>query len=166
MTLRQQFDRLDRRITAWMAHYGIALTRLSLGLVFLWFGALKFFPGASPAAELASRTIEQVSFGQVSPRTGLFVLAGWEVLIGVGLLLGRFLRITLLLLFVQMAGTLLPLFLHPAETFQRFPLAPTLEGQYIIKNLVLVAAAVIVGSTVRGGYVLSQPSAAARKRAT
>ncbi|HEV8599262.1 MAG TPA: DoxX family membrane protein [Gemmatimonadales bacterium] len=165
MTLRQQFDRLDRRITAWMAHFGITLTRLSLGLIFVWFGVLKFFPGASPAGELASRTIERVSFGQLSPPTGLFILAGWEVLIGVGLLLGRFLRITLLLLFIQMAGTLLPLFFYPSETFQRFPLSPTLEGQYIIKNLVLMAAALVVGSTVRGGYVLSQPTGG-RKRVT
>lgn len=86
------------------------------------------------------------------------------MLIGAGLLLGRFLRITLLLLFVQMAGTMLPLFFYPSETFQRFPLSPTLEGQYIIKNLVLVAAAVVVGSTVRGGYVLSQPTG--RQRGT
>jgi len=165
VTLRQRFDRLDRRITAWMAHHGITLTRLSLGLIFLWFGALKFLPGASPAAELASRTIERLSFGLLRSPTSLFILAGWEVLIGAGLLLGRFLRITLLLLFVQMAGTMLPLFFYPSETFQRFPLSPTLEGQYIIKNLVLVAAAVVVGSTVRGGYVLSQPTAG-RKRGT
>lgn len=157
MTLRQQFDRVDRRITAWMAHYGITLTRLALGFIFAWFGALKFFPGASPAGELASRTIERLSFGLIPPDTGLILLAVWEVLIGLGLLLGRFLRVTLLLLFVQMTGTLLPLFFYPAETFQHFPYGPTLEGQYIIKNLVLIAAAVVVGSTVRGGYVLSQP---------
>jgi uncharacterized membrane protein YphA (DoxX/SURF4 family) len=157
MPARQRFDRVDRRVTGWMARYGITLTRLSLGIIFLWFGALKFFPGASPAAELASRTIERVSFGRLSQRTGLLLLASWEVLVGIGLLLGRFLRVTLLLLFVQMAGTLLPLVFYPAETFQRFPLSPTLEGQYIIKNLVLVAAAVVVGSTVRGGYVLSRP---------
>jgi uncharacterized membrane protein YphA (DoxX/SURF4 family) len=116
----------------------------------LWFGALKFVPGWSPAAELASRTIQQVTFGLVPPEWGLLVLAAWESLIGVGLLLGRFLRVTLLLLAVQMIGTLLPLALFPSETFVMFPLAPSLEGQYIIKNLVLVAAATVVGATVRG----------------
>jgi hypothetical protein len=78
------------------------------------------------------------------------VLAAWETLIGLGLLTGKFLRITLLLLAVQMVGTLLPLLLFPAETFVVFPLAPSLEGQYIIKNLVLVSAATVVGATVRG----------------
>ena len=164
MTLRQRFDRVDRRITGWMARYGITLTRLSLGIIFAWFGALKFFPGASPAVDLASRTIERVSLGQVSQRTGLLILATWEVLIGVGLLLGRFLRITLRLLLVQMAGTMLPLFFYPAETFQNFPLSPTLEGQYIIKNLVLIAAALVVGATVRGGYLLSQPRSGPHRR--
>jgi uncharacterized membrane protein YkgB len=126
------------------------LSRLSLGIVFLWFGALKFVPGWSPAAELASRTLEQATFGLASPEWGLLVLAAWESLIGLGLLSGKFLRVTLLLLFVQMFGTLLPLVLFPSETFVVFPLAPTLEGQYIIKNLVLISAATVVGATVRG----------------
>ena len=73
------------------------------------------------------------------------MLAAWECLIGIGLLTGRFLRATLLLLAVQMVGTMTPLFLFPDETFTRFPIAPTLEGQYIIKNLVLIGAAMVVG---------------------
>jgi ABC-type uncharacterized transport system permease subunit len=77
------------------------------------------------------------------------LLAAWESAIGLGLLSGRLLRTTLLLLFVQMPGTLMPLLLFPEETFTRVPLAPTLEGQYIIKNLVLVGAALVIGSTVR-----------------
>ena len=79
------------------------------------------------------------------------------MLIGVGLITGRFLRATLLLLVVQMLGTLTPLVLFPTETFTIFPVAPTLEGQYIIKNLVLVAAAMVVGATVRGGQLLAEP---------
>ena len=85
------------------------------------------------------------------------VLAVWECLIGLGLLSGRFLRATLLLLFVQMLGTVTPLFLFPTETFTHFPWAPTLEGQYIIKNVVLVAAAIVIGATVRGGELTSEP---------
>jgi uncharacterized membrane protein YphA (DoxX/SURF4 family) len=141
---------VDRRITAWLGRHGVLLSRLSLGIIFLWFGALKFVPDWSPAAELASRTIEQVTFGLVPPELGLLVLAAWESLIGLGLLTGKFLRITLFLLAVQMMGTLLPLVLFPRETFVVFPLAPTLEGQYIIKNLVLLSAAAVVGATVRG----------------
>jgi len=148
-------DPVDYRITRWMARHGVLLARLALGIVFLWFGALKFIPGWSPATDLAGRTLERLSFRLVAADTGVFILAGVEVLIGLGLLTGKLLRLTLLLLFVQMVGTLTPLVLFPGETFTVVPLAPTLEGQYIIKNLVLVAAAVVVGATVRGGYVVA-----------
>ena len=157
MPLPQALERLDVRITSWMAAHGVALTRVALGIVFVWFGVLKFFPDMSPAADLASRTVERITFGRVPHLTGLYILASWETLIGLGLLVGRFMRATLLLLFVQMAGTMTPLVLFPSETFRAFPYSPTLEGQYIIKNLVLVAAALIVGATVRGGYLRAHP---------
>ena len=70
--------------------------------------------------------------------------------IGIGLFLGRWMRAVLLLLFVQMLGTITPLFLFPAETLTIFPIAPTLEGQYIIKNVVIVASAIVLGATVGG----------------
>lgn len=153
-----RFTTLDRRVTAWLGLHGVNLSRISLGIIFLWFGALKFSPGLSPAADLASQTIELVTFGTVPRDAGLVVLAAWETLIGIGLLTGRFLRITLLLLAVQMVGTLLPLVLFPRETFVVFPLAPTLEGQYIIKNLVLVSAAAVVGATLRGKGLAPDPA--------
>lgn len=141
-----------------MATHGITLTRVALGVVFLWFGAIKFVPGWSPAEELAGRTIERITFGAVPAEVGVPILAAWESLIGIGLLAGRFLRVTLLLLFAQMPGTLLPLVLFPAETFTAFPYAPTMEGQYIIKNLVLIGAAIVVGATVRGGELRAEPN--------
>jgi uncharacterized membrane protein YphA (DoxX/SURF4 family) len=153
-------ERLDRNITAALARSGVPVLRIGLGVVFLWFGGLKFFPGLSPAQDLATRTIEQLSGGLIGPTLSLPVLAAWESLIGLGLLTGLFLRATLLLLVVQMIGTLTPLILFPAETFTRFPFAPTLEGQYIIKNVVLVGAAMVVGATVRGGGLASEPSPA------
>lgn len=144
-------DRIDRRLTSWMADNGVRLTRLALGVVFLWFGIIKLGPGWSPATDLAARTIERLTFGIVQPELGIPILAVWESLIGIGLLTGKFLRTTLLLLFVQMPGTMMPLLFFPAETFNAFPHAPTLEGQYIVKNIVLVGAAIMVGATVRGG---------------
>ena len=149
--LRQSLDRLDARITSVLARTGVPALRLGLGIVFLWFGVLKFIPDLSPAADIATRTIERLTFGAVGPELSLPILAAWEALIGLGLLTGRFLRGTLLLLALQMAGALMPLILFPGETFTRFPIAPTLEGQYIIKNIVLIGAAMVVGSTVRGG---------------
>jgi uncharacterized membrane protein YphA (DoxX/SURF4 family) len=155
-SLAARFDAIDARITSWMARHGVPLLRMSLGVVFLWFGALKLFPGLSPAQDLAARTIEQLSFGVVGPAVSLPALALWEVVIGLGLLTGVCMRATLLLLAVQMAGTLTPLVLFPSEVFTRVPYAPTLEGQYIIKNAVLISAAIVIGATVRGGGLVTE----------
>jgi uncharacterized membrane protein YkgB len=156
-TLWNRFDRLDTRLTSWMARYGVLLLRLSLGVVYLWFGGLKFIPGASPAEDLALRTIEILTFGVVSGSTALPILAGWEVLIGLGLIVGIGMRFTLLLLALQMAGTVSPIFFFPQETFTVFPIVPTLEGQYILKNLVIASAALVIGATVRGGKLVAEP---------
>jgi uncharacterized membrane protein YphA (DoxX/SURF4 family) len=150
----------DKRITNWMARYGVVLLRISLGVVFLWFGVLKFFPGLSPAQDLAVRTISALTFGYVPAGVSVPVLAAWECVIGLGLISGVFMRGTLLLLWLQMLGTITPLLLFPAQTFLHFPYAPTLEGQYIIKNLVLVSAGLVIGATVRGGAVVADPDVA------
>ena len=152
-----RFDAIDARITHWMASHGMRLLRVSLGVVFLWFGALKFFPGLSPASDLAARTIYALSFGAVSAQVSVPLLAAWECVIGLGLIIGVYMRATLLLLALQMAGTLTPLLLFPGEVFTRVPYAPTLEGQYIIKNAVLISAAIVLGATVRGGRLTSEP---------
>jgi uncharacterized membrane protein YphA (DoxX/SURF4 family) len=158
---RRRYDRLDLAITGWLARAGIVVLRLGLGLVFLWFGVLKFVPGLSPAQDLATRTIERLTLGTVEPDISLPILAAWESLIGLGLLSGRFLRATLFLLAVQMLGAAMPLVLFPDETFTQFPYAPTLEGQYIIKNVVLVGAAMVIGATVRGGAIVPRRGARA-----
>ena len=154
-TLMTHLDRLDKNLTAHMARHGITLLRLSVGIIFLWFGFLKFFPGLSPAEDLAARTIQVLSFGWITPPIALTLLAVWECVVGLGLILGVYLRATLLLLWLQMAGTVTPLFIFPQEVFSQLPYAPTLEGQYIIKNLVLVSAGIVVGATVRGGRLRS-----------
>ena len=160
MQLESRFDALDTRITRWMARHGVPLLRMSLGVVFLWFGFLKFFPGLSPAQDLAARTVDRLTFGMVPAGIAIPVLATWECLIGIGLLTNVAMRATLLLLVVQMAGTLTPVVLFPTEVFTRIPYAPTLEGQYIIKNAVLISAAIVIGATVRGGRLVPDAPAA------
>src|SRR3984957_332839 len=150
----------ETRITEWMAKHGILLTRLALGLVFLWFGALKFAHGMSEAEDVARRTLVKLTFGLLPSEVCVYVLASWECVIGVGLLSGKFLRSTLLLLFLQLPGTFLPLLFFPSETWKHFPYAPTLEGQYIIKNIVLISAAIVVGATTSGGRIIADPTAA------
>lgn len=155
-------DRLDQRITTTLAVAAVPSLRIAMGIVFLWFGALKLFPGASPAADLASRTVETLTLGVVTPAIAVPLLGAWEVAIGVGLVTGWFLRATLLLLALQMVGAMSPLILFPAETFDGSPLLPTLEGQYIIKDVVLIAAAMVIGATVRGGRLLAGPPSPSR----
>ena len=147
----EKLNVLDERITRWMVANGLYLLRISMGIIFLWFGALKFFEGMSPAQDLAIRTIEMITFDLISAKVIIFILALWEVVIGIGLLLNIYLRITLLLLFLQMLGTFTPLFFFPEETFEIIPYALTMEGQYIIKNFIIVSAAIVLGATVRGG---------------
>lgn len=154
--LAKRLQVLDAALTEWMAANGVFLLRVSLGVVFLWFGALKFFPNMSPAQDLATRTIGVLTFGAIPPNISIVVLATWECLIGLGLIFGAFLRATLLLLWVQMLGTVTPIFLFPGEVFHRIPYAPTLEGQYIIKNVVLVCAGLVIGATVRGGGLVAK----------
>jgi uncharacterized membrane protein YphA (DoxX/SURF4 family) len=155
ISFKARFERVDLRITSFMTRTSIPALRVSLGVTFFWFGILKFFPGLSPAEGMAGATIETLTYGMITPQISVPILAMWEVAIGLGLMSGRFLRTTLFLLFAQMLGAMTPLFLFPNETFTHFPYAPTLEGQYIIKNLVLVGAALVVGSTVRSGTMFS-----------
>ena len=145
------FHKTDIAITKWMSNHGLAFLRISIGIIFLWFGGLKFFTGASPAEALAIKTINTITLGLLTPEFIILSLAILETAIGIGLIFRLFLRETLLLLFLQMIGTFTPVFLFPGEVFTKFPFALTLEGQYIIKNLVIFSAAIVLGATVRGG---------------
>lgn len=151
---KRQFDAVDASITHWMADNGITILRIALGVVFVWFGALKFFPGMSPAEDLVQATVPFLP-----GRIFLPILATWEVVIGIGFITGRFLRLTILLLFLQMPGTISPVFLLPEQVFTAFPFGLTLEGQYIVKNVVLIAAALVIGATVRGGRLIEDRKA-------
>ncbi len=136
----------ENKAYQWMAKHGVILMRISIGIVFFWFGIQKFFPGISSAEELATRTIEVMTFGIVRQSLGMPLLAAWEVIIGLTFIFGRFMRIAIPLLFLQMIGTVTPLFFFPADTFNAAPFLPNLVGQYIIKNLVLVTGAMIIGA--------------------
>lgn len=141
--LPNTLDRIDARIAGWMAAHGTLFLRISLGVIFFWFGLLKPLR-ASPASDMVARTVYWVDPAWFVP-----FLGWWEVAIGIGLLVRPLNRIAILLLFLQMPGTFLPLVLLPDVCFTHVPWAPTLEGQYIIKNLVLISAAIVVGGTVR-----------------
>lgn len=138
---------IDRKISAFMRRTGPIALRISLGIIFIWFGMLKPF-GVSPAEDLVKDTVRWIPF--LNPPTWLIVIGCWEVAIGVTFLFRRTTRIAIALLFIQMIGTLMPLILLPETTFApgRVPFVPTLEGQYIIKNLLIISAAFFLGGTV------------------
>jgi uncharacterized membrane protein YphA (DoxX/SURF4 family) len=159
MDVRERFDMVDRRVTHWMAEHGVTMLRCSIGLIFIWFGALKLVPDMSPADQIATDTTMALTFGLLSEDFARLALAALELVIGFGLLTGRFLRVTLLLLFLQMAGTLTPLVLFPEQIWFDFPFVLTLEGQYIVKNAVLISAGFVIGATVRGGRLVDDPVA-------
>ena len=125
-----------------MHRYGYVFLRWSLAIIFFWFGILKPF-GMSPAEELVANTVVWFSADWFVP-----FLGWWEVTIGILMLFRPTVKYALTLLFLQIPGTFLPLILLPDVTFTAFPYGLTLEGQYIIKNLTLIAAAIAVGGTV------------------
>jgi len=153
---RDWFDRYEMPISAWMERHGYRLLRIAMGIIFIWFGMLKPL-GLSPAEALVAKATAWI------PIPGfLYVLTVWEIAIGVCFLFKRLTRWGVVLLFLHMPGTLLPLITLPDETFVKFPYALTLEGQYIIKNLVLIAAGIVLGGKIRhsmGGAVSEAPDA-------
>jgi uncharacterized membrane protein YphA (DoxX/SURF4 family) len=100
------FQSFDKKATQWMAKHAITFIRLSIGILFFWFGILKFFPGLSPAEDLATKTIDTITFGLFSQQVIIIGLALLETFIGIALIFKLFLRETLLLLFIQMIGTI------------------------------------------------------------
>jgi uncharacterized membrane protein YphA (DoxX/SURF4 family) len=127
-----------------MAAYGLDILRISIGVVFVWFGLLKVI-GVTPVANLVTAVVGLIPAAFAVPLVGLF-----EVVLGVGLMVGYGLRFTLLLLWLHLAGTFLLLVIRPDLAFQNGnPLFLTADGEFVIKNLVLVSGGIAVGSTVR-----------------
>jgi uncharacterized membrane protein YkgB len=149
MDLRARLDQTDQRIARFMRRWGVPALRLALAVIFIWFGLLKPL-GVSPAAPLVLKTVQNLPL--FSPHTWLALIGWWEVAIGLTFLHRATIRIAIALLGLQMVGTFLPLVTLPGVTFQpgRIPYGLTMEGQYIVKNMLIIAAALVVGGTVRG----------------
>ena len=139
-----RLESLDRWFVRFMTAHGIRALRFSLALVFIWFGLLKMI-GRSPVAELVANTVYWIPAEIFVPFLGV-----WELIVGLGLLFGAALRLTLFLFWLQLAGTFLVLVVRPGTAFQDGnPLLLTTEGEFVVKNLVLISAGLVVGATVR-----------------
>jgi len=134
--------KIDKRVRALMRKIGTPVLRYAIAVVFIWFGALKPF-GLSPAQHLVEQTVYFIN-----PKVFVPILGWWEVAIGVCFLFRPLVRLGILLLFLQLPGTFLPLVLLPEVCFTKFPVGLTMEGQYIVKNLVIIGAALVVGGSL------------------
>ena len=137
------YERIDSQVTNWLGKWSIPLLRISLGIVFVWFGLLKVFD-VTPVTDLVANTVYWVDPDWFVP-----VLGVGEVIIGAALIFNFALRPMLALFLLQMAGTFLVLIVQPDVAFRDgnvFLL--TVEGEFVVKNLVLLSAGLVVGSTV------------------
>jgi len=141
-------EEIDKFISGTMNTYGILFLRYSVGIIFVWFGLLKPL-GISPAQDLVANTVywfqDKMSFVKF--------LGWWEVVIGLTMIYKPLIRVSIFLLFIQMPGTFLPLILLPEVCFTQFPFGLTLEGQYIVKNLIIISSALVIGGTLNNSKI-------------
>ncbi|WP_035812867.1 hypothetical protein [Jiangella gansuensis] len=144
-------------ITRWLSRHSVQALQISLGLVFLAFGVLKFVPGASPAEALVERTIDTLSLGLVSGQAAVVVTAVVECFIGLTLITGVLLRTGLVVLGGALIGIMSPLVLFAGDLFADG--TPTLEAQYVAKDIVLAAAALVVTAKALGARMTPERAA-------
>jgi uncharacterized membrane protein YkgB len=131
--------RLDESLLNILRRRSITALRLALGSVFLWFGALKIL-GSSPVAVLIQETY---SFMPIT--VFMLVLGVWEMVIGLGIIFKRALRCVLILLGFHLVGTFTAIWFNPSIFFvQGVPFCLTVDGEFVIKNLVLITAALVI----------------------
>lgn len=136
-----RLDLLDRSVRAAMSRFGVPALRISVGVVFLWFGALKLLD-VSPVSDLVARTVYWFDATWVVPALG-----ATEVAVGICLVTGRLLRVALLWFVIQMLGTFTVFLVLPDVAFVGGnPLLLTVEGEFVVKNLVLLTAGLVVGA--------------------
>lgn len=151
----QRFLHIENLIHHQLVQHSIAALRIAVGAVFLGFGALKFFPDVSPAQNLTEATTDIMFFGLVPGGVAILLIATLECLIGVCLLSGRWMRLAIWLLAIEFVGILAPLVLLTGRLFAGPYNAPTLEGQYVLKDVILVTAGLVIAAgTFRGGRMV------------
>ena len=153
---RDGLQAMQHVLAGWLARYSITALRIALGLIIVGFGALKYFPGASPAAELAAQTVEVLSFGLVSGTAAVVATAVVETFVGLTLLTGVGLSLGLVAMAGWLVGILSPVVLFAADLFPGG--LPTLTAQYVLKDLILVAAAAVVAASALGARLVVRGS--------
>ena len=133
----------------------LPMLRVSIGIIYIWFGGLKFFPSVSPAEDLAKETIRLLTFGLIKPDLSLLLLALWETIAGALMVVGKYQKWVIRILLIHMFCTFVPLFLLPGLSFTAVPFVLTLVGQYIIKNIVIVSALLVLDRSSKQKEILT-----------
>lgn len=140
----QRYLDWEKKVSLFFQSRSISFLRFSMGLIYLWYGSLKIFQFDPNEIDFLIRS----STDWIGLPYLVEVIGIWEVFIGVCFLWKRFLRWGLLLFFFHFPGTLLPLFLSPETAFSTPPFALTIEGKYICKNIILLASAFVLVSSL------------------
>lgn len=143
------------KVNTWLTQNAMNLLRISIGIIYVWFGALKYFPNLSPADQLAKDTIHLITFGLIPSGVSIIMLAVWETALGFVLMAGVWKRAVFYILVLHMLCTFVPLFFFVDVSFTTSPYAFTLVGQYIMKNLIIIAAALVLNAHAQGKITLS-----------
>jgi len=151
----QRFLHLENRIHHQLVLHSITALRIAVGAIFLGFGVLKYFPGVSPAQNLTEATTHILFLGLVPGDVAIVMIATLECTIGILLLTNRAMRLAVWLLAIEFVGILSPIFLLPGRLFAGPHHAPTITGQYCLKDIILVAAALVIAAgSFRGGRMV------------
>lgn len=142
------------KVNRWVNENAMNLLRISIGIIYVWFGALKYFPNLSPADQLAKDTIHVITFGLIPSNVSIILLALWETVLGFVLIIGVWKRAVFYILLLHMFCTFVPLFFFVDVSFTALPYAFTLVGQYIMKNLIIIAAALVLNAHAQGKITL------------
>lgn len=145
-------------INRWLTAHSLNLLRISIGIIYVWFGALKYFPSLSPADQLAKDTIHLITFGLIPGSVSIILLAIWETALGFMLIFASWKRVVFYVLLIHMACTFVPLFFFADVSFTALPYAFTLVGQYIMKNLIIICAALVLNAHAEGRITIQTTS--------
>ena len=149
---RERIEHFDRRAVVWMRRHGHSMDRWAIGLLFVWFGALKVFGQKSATSIIA----ETVYFGDPADTARLLGL--WEAVIGICLIVHPLARVAITLLFIRLPGTLLALALKADVCWTDTPFVPTIQGQYLVKDTILFTAAIVIGGNLRSDDPVDEPA--------
>ncbi|MDW3212244.1 MAG: doxx family protein [Reichenbachiella sp.] len=144
MSVKELSEKIDDRLFALADRHGMKLLEASIGIIYLWFGGLKFFPNYSPAEVLAGDTLDLITFHLFDKQFLLRVLAFGEILIGLALILRIKSKYVIWGLLVHMGGTFSPIIFFPEQVFTHPPFGFSMVGQYIMKNLVIISATLVI----------------------